>query len=98
MKENLEEKYCCPICSVELRPNSRYPRYVCQECKSKATDESGRALGFGNIDMSGGFVAKYRDTNEMYDSHTCYIDGIECFANEARFGGVVVEKCNSENA
>jgi hypothetical protein len=43
--------------------------------------------------MFGGYVAYYWDSNnaEEYNSHECYIDGIKCWADEARFGGIVIE-------
>lgn len=41
--------------------------------------------------MGGGFVARYADTRECRDSHVCYVDGVKCWADEARFGGVVVQ-------
>jgi hypothetical protein len=41
--------------------------------------------------MSGGFVAQYQDTGEERHSHVCFIDGIKCWADEARFGGIVVQ-------
>ncbi len=85
-------KHYCPICHVELELHSRYPNYVCGKCRSKATDKDGRLLSFSNIDFSGGFQARYNDTQEIYNSHICYINGIECYANEARFGGIVIEK------
>jgi len=31
------------------------------------------------------------DSKEEYKSHDCYIDGIKCRADEARFGGIVIE-------
>lgn len=84
--------YQCPICKVDLIPSPRYPNYVCKTCSSKATDKEGRKLDFSNINMSGGYMAFFVDTNEEYDSHTCYINGFECHAGEARFGGIVIEK------
>ena len=51
---------------------------------------NGRAVQFFNLSMSGGFGGCYMDTNEPYNEHLCYVDGIECYANEARFGGIVV--------
>jgi hypothetical protein len=84
--------YQCPICKVELKPIPRYPNYVCKTCASMATDKDGRKLKFSNIDMSGGFMARFDDTNEEYNSHTCYINGFECHADEARFGGIVIQK------
>lgn len=89
MKSNIHN---CPICNKELRTFARYPNYLCPQCAAKAKDKDGRELVFGNISMSGGFLAVYKDTNDTYDSHLCYVDGIECFADEARFGGIVIEK------
>lgn len=36
--------------------------------------------------------APYQDTDEAYDSHQCFIAGIRCHVDEARFGGIVIEK------
>ncbi|MCJ7650242.1 MAG: hypothetical protein MUP85_16660 [Candidatus Lokiarchaeota archaeon] len=85
------DKHSCPICGKELKPYQRYPNYVCKECSSKAVSKSGRQLIFSNIDFSGGYIAYYKDTEEEYDSHLCYIDGVECIADEARFGGIVIQ-------
>ena len=95
MAINPEHNHFCPICNVELTPYSRYPNYVCGLCKSKATNKDGKPLSFSNIDLSGGFRARYRDNGEIYDSHICYITGIMCYADEARFGGIVVEWSDS---
>jgi hypothetical protein len=51
----------------------------------------GRPLTFGNESMSGGFVAHYADGGAPYASHECLIDGIRCYADEARFGGIVIQ-------
>jgi hypothetical protein len=83
--------HACPICSAEVNHFERYPRQVCGDCASRAVDENGRPLLFGNASLSGGFVAIYADTLENYGSHTCYIDGIKCYADEFRFGGIVIE-------
>lgn len=81
----------CPICSKPVEPSERYPRYVCQECASRASSHEGRALEFHNVSFSGGFAAKYADSGKEYLSHDCYIDGIKCYADEARFGGIVIQ-------
>ena len=44
------------------------------------------------FDIAGGFIAKYKDTGKIYDSNSCFIDGVRCHADEARFGGIVVQK------
>ena len=81
----------CPICRKAVRPNSRYPRYVCGDCSAKATSADGRPLEFSNVDFSGGFAARYADTGEDYPSHECFIEGAKCHADEARFGGIVIQ-------
>ena len=48
-------------------------------------------MTFGNVSVSGGFVGRYADTDEEYEGHQCFVDGVECVANEARFGGIVVQ-------
>ena len=81
----------CPICNSEIQQNPRYPNYVYNNCYNKATGINGRKLSFGNIHFGGGFSAVFKDTLEKYDSHICYIDKLECIADEARFGGIVIE-------
>jgi hypothetical protein len=48
-------------------------------------------LKFSNVDTTGGFIAHYADTSEVYPSHECYVDGIQCYADEHRFGGIVIQ-------
>ena len=81
----------CPICFADVEPSSRYPRYVCRICASKASSADGRLLDFSNVDLSGGFAAQYADTRAEYRSHECFIEGIRCHADEARFGGIVIQ-------
>ena len=87
----------CPICSSPVPPSERYPDYVCDTCYTRAEDEDGRRLSFTNVSLSGGFAALYRDTHEESDSHICYIDGIKCRADEAHFGGIVIQPFREEN-
>ena len=87
----MQEKQRCPLCGLEVQELPRYPRYVCHTCARKATSADHRPLAFFNEGFSGGFVAQYSDTGERYPSHICTIDGIECYANEARFGGIVIQ-------
>lgn len=83
--------HVCPICQQQMIFTPRYPSAVCRRCKPKTTDKSGRTISFRNIDLSGGCEGYYIDTHELYDSYECYIDGVQCWANEARFGGIVIE-------
>jgi hypothetical protein len=81
----------CPICSTAVAPMARYPRYVCASCEMKACAADGRSLRFFNLSLSGGCGAEYADTGESYGSSICYIDGVQCRADEARFGGIVIQ-------
>lgn len=81
----------CPICSADVSPNPRYPRYVCRTCAAKASSAEGRLLAFENASFWSGFAAYYADSGVEYPSHECFIDGVRCRADEARFGGIVIE-------
>jgi len=81
----------CPVCGQTVNPNPRYPRYLCRACAKQATDEAGRKLEFGNTDIGGGFEARYADAGKIRRSHVCFVKGIRCWADEARFGGIVLE-------
>ena len=86
-----QKTHRCPICQTEIPPVPRYPAYVCEHCATRATSPDGRPLAFGNESLWGGYLARFADTGEPYDSHECYIDGIPCRADEARFGGIVIQ-------
>ncbi len=81
----------CPICGAEVDPYPRYPRYVCHKCASLVCSTDGRRLEFYNASLSGGVVARYADSGEEYPSQECFINGVRCYADEARFGGIVIE-------
>jgi len=85
------EKQTCPICQKAVQPSERYPYYLCLDCSARAKSKDGRSLKFSNIDMTGGLMAVYADTDESYPSHECYVDGIQCYADEHRFGGIVIQ-------
>lgn len=86
----------CPLCGASMTFNPRYPRAVCNACVRRACDAEGRFLDFYNADFGGGYLAFYRECGEKYDSHDCFIDGRLCRADEARFGGIVVQMCGRE--
>ena len=92
----MNKTHDCPICTAEVNHFERYPKQVCGDCFSRAGDQNGRLLLFGNASLSGGFVAIYADTLEHYGSHLCFIDGIKCHADEFRFGGIVIEAMQDE--
>jgi hypothetical protein len=80
----------CPLCKIGQPASSRYPNYVCSSCVAEAKDAFGRAVDFQNTAMSGGYEAVCIATGEVSRSHRCFIRGVECDADEARFGGIVV--------
>lgn len=90
METQIEQQFC-PICEAEVSFSQRYPLYVCNDCYKKAVSAEKRPLTFGNLSISGGFAAYYADTKESYDSHVCFIENVECWADEARFGGIVIQ-------
>lgn len=81
----------CPICDCEVAPDPRYPRYVCRACVQRAASAEGALLEFTQSSPEGAYAAHYAKSGEAYSSHECWIDGIKCWADEARFGGIVVQ-------
>jgi hypothetical protein len=81
----------CPLCGAAVPVNPRYPQALCRECAALAGDVRGRPLAFANESMGGGFEARYADTGEEYLSHECWVRGVRCWADEARFGGIVIQ-------
>lgn len=81
----------CPICSAPVPHWERYPHAVCEACCNKACDDRGRKLNFYNASLSGGFIAIVADTQEDYPDHICFIAGVTCWADEHRFGGIVIQ-------
>ena len=87
-----QQEQKCPICGEAVNYSERYPRYLCRKCAGRVTDKDGRRVVFHNIDPMGhGCGGKYADTGELYPSAICYADGHECWADEARFGGIVIQ-------
>lgn len=84
----------CPICGSEQPALSHYPGYLCRACVSRAVAEDGRPLTLVNTSESGGFAARYADTGELCEeatvSHVVHVDGVACWADAGRYGGIVV--------
>ena len=73
-----------------MPPVLRYPNHVCHACALRAVASDGRPVRFTNVSISGGIAGMHSDTCEPYDSTRCWIDGVECEAREAKFGGIVI--------
>ena len=82
----------CPICGDTMSLSKRYPFSVCSQCKEKTVTINGTPIQFGNIDSGGGFMSVVN--GNVGDDHGCYINDIECIADEGRFGGIVVSVVN----
>jgi hypothetical protein len=93
--EALANEQACHLCRCSmgkpLEARERHPERICQVCALDAVDAQGRRVCFGNAGPGGGFRGWYADTLAPYDRHDCIIRGVPCRADEARFGGIVIE-------
>ncbi len=64
-----------------------------KNCVQKITDKAGQHAMFYNTEFLGhGCQGRYVDNpNEIYESNVCYDNGIKCYANEAYFGGIIIQ-------
>lgn len=81
----------CPICNQLRYTTQRYPNKICNNCSKLCVTKEGKLIQFFNIDNSGGFVSIV-DNKERGEIHECYVNNIKCYADEARFGGIVISK------
>ena len=94
----------CPICNAEVKFSSRYPNYLCNSCAEKKTDIRGEKVIFYNTHLMGHGCQGYylrNDKLEEFPGNVCYVAGIECFASEGYFGGIITrpkpsDKINKE--
>jgi hypothetical protein len=93
-RERIQPHSTCPICHTSVQINPRYPNYLCWGCCDRAVDAQGRQLEFYNASMSGGFEARFKHDGspapEVTESHTVYVGFLKVWADEARFGGIVL--------
>lgn len=90
-----EYKQYCSNCGNERSFSARYPKCICGNCYDLTTDKNGRKVTFYNTELmvhgcQGYFVDV--EPKEKYDSNICYIGDDEFYAEEARFGGIVIQK------
>lgn len=81
----------CPICSMKKSFDARYPNAVCNLCSIKTTTKEGHLIDYYNTSPFGGFEGKNTHTGEKTTDHICYINNMRCYADEARFGGIVIQ-------
>lgn len=84
----------CPVCHMSVPINPRYPNYLCRFCTGRAVDVQGRPLAFCNTSVGGGFAAHFIHDGslapEVTENHTVYVGFLKVWADEARFGGIVL--------
>lgn len=88
MKNN--QYHPCPICASPVQHFSRYPKQICFDCCNNAYNAQGQKVSFFNTSLSGGFVAITADEQES-EEHICFINGVQCWAEEAHLGGIVIQ-------
>lgn len=92
---DLKFKQFCPNCQTEIKSELmlRYPKAICKNCTKEITSKDGRKVEFFNTGFSG-CQGYYASTNqeEEYPSETCYLNHKEYTAEEARFGGIVIQQ------
>jgi len=86
----------CPICRKELDIFlDRYPRMICSKCANSYNiiDSHGNNVSFENESFYGGFTSLHMIDNIIIKKkdHICYIDNIKCYADEAIYGGIVIQ-------
>jgi len=103
LDESLADLYArkrrCAICSApqpHIGPGTRYPRGVCASCQARAVAEDGEPVTFVSTERMSYGWARQRPSGALEDVSTCLIDGIPCRAEEARFGGIVVQVVSSD--
>ncbi|MRJ78263.1 hypothetical protein GEV29_17155 [Aeromicrobium sp. SMF47] len=91
----------CPICGTPTPHTDRHPASVCAECERRAADRDGRRIVALSDGPFGGVVVFYAESpsgtqseiaGDVLETGRCWIDGIECTIDEARFGGVVISR------
>lgn len=95
-----EIKQWCSHCETEISYSARYPKYICGNCYSKdKLSKKGELLELYNLSLSGGLkiVYKNQEGEILREDDTqleclCLIDNKEFIAQEAKFGGIVMQK------
>jgi ADP-ribosyl-[dinitrogen reductase] hydrolase len=80
----------CPACGGKGRHIQRYFGAICRPCEKLVTDADGRPVNVSNEDIWRGVRVKSGDTVLPKDTRL-FINGIECQAREAHFGGIVIQ-------
>jgi hypothetical protein len=86
----------CPCCAAPMPHDPRYTRRLCVVCVLEAVDHEGRSLRFSNVPgtLGTGLVVTRDDGGKTQDG-ACFVRGVACRAEEAYFGGIVVEQVDA---
>lgn len=74
--------------------SQRYPKALCNAHYEECLDAEGNKVTFCNIDFSGGFMSQHFVNDILIrtaEEKVCFVRGIKCVAQEARFGGIVLQ-------
>ena len=88
-----EENQPCGICKEDTIKCLQHPKYVCRKCLRiyPILNEKGLEVEFYNVSWIGGFTCKIKETNETSKEHICYINNVKCWADEYRYGGIMIK-------
>ena len=86
----------CPICKNNLDYYTpRYPNMICGNCSetNDVKDIDGNSVSYENESVMGGFISLHNINGKIIkrQDHNCWIGGIKCYADESRFGGIVIQ-------
>ena len=85
--------HTCPTCSNIIITDKKYPTQICDECWYLTLNKNGNDISFGNVGINGGFLS-FSD-GKIGEEHQCFINGIECYAQEGGCGGIVIQSLNN---
>ena len=78
----------CPICNQNMTSWSRYPNQICPQCCDQTVTQKNEKIEFYNEGPEGGFISIVN--NVRGNIHECNVNNIQCYAEEGRFGGIVI--------
>jgi len=83
----------CAICNGVFIFHERYPNAICSEHYDECFDAEKNRVFHTNKDEFGGFVSNHMIGNRITkkEDHVCFVRGKECYADESRFGGIVIQ-------
>ena len=81
-------------CNKDSDAWARYPTLVCLSCRQESppVDSDGNSIDFFNEGPWGGFISVTEVDGERVKgkNHVCFVKGERCYADETRFGGIVI--------